>query len=128
MNNYIPIQPAQINPVAVYPYWDKVQLWFEERLSQHKLREIADLCGGKLHYDNKPMRYHSQYKQRLQINQPSPELLSNPELNAIPMLINWTERGLEWVYDNEEDRDHDFWWLSRHHIKKNHRDQAPNAK
>jgi hypothetical protein len=109
-------------PTAIYAFIDKVQVWLQQRLLKPELARLRKHCGS-LHYSNQPARFNPSFRQQLQLYQPRPDALQILT-GRTDVHLNYVEVALDWIFDEEFDRDPAFAFLDRYHIKKYHRDQG----
>jgi hypothetical protein len=114
------VQP--VVPTAIYPYFDKLQLWLPQPLPKTELKRLRSYCGN-LHDWNKPAGFNPSFRQRLQLNQPKPDAL-RMLANLSGLHLNYLEVALDWIFDNEFECAEAFDFLGRYHVKKYHRNQG----
>ena len=107
-----------INPCGIYAYLDKVHIWLSRPLSQGQLDWLKQQCGG-MHVDHQPKRWDRIYQQRLQLQRPNREALQSLS-TLMGGRLNYVEFGLDWIFDDEEERDQAFALVSRYHVKRWH--------
>ena len=63
------------NPSSAHGYFDRVQLWLKHPATRSQLADL-DACCSHLYAENRPARFNSQYRQRVDIKQPNRDALS----------------------------------------------------
>lgn len=110
---------APIKPAGVYAYIDSLQLWLDRPLPKKRLRWLKARCD--LHISDKPHRFEPRYRQRIQIRQPTPEVLRFLAEQS-GLLLNHTEIALDWTFSTEHETEEALIFTARHLIKKHHRE------
>ncbi|QPC43880.1 hypothetical protein HW532_15000 [Kaustia mangrovi] len=113
-----------IQPTGVHAYFDKVTVWLKRPVNDSERTWLEGQCGsGGLHVQEGPAHFNPALVQRLQLRQPTREALEwLAKRNDVH--LNLVEWGLDWVFNNEGDRDEAWAFLCRYHVKSHHRQQG----
>jgi hypothetical protein len=105
-------------PTAVYPYFDKVQVWLKPPANPNDLEFLRKQCGkGGLYADNRPAPFGQGYKQRLELRQPSPEALQWLARRD-DVFVNRGEIALDFIFASWTARDEAMEFLDFHLIRR----------
>jgi hypothetical protein len=109
---------SQIQPTSIYAYTDKLQIWLKKPLTRAQISAFRN--PGSVHIHNQPARFDRSFRQRLQLHQPTDDVLRRLSKlkDAYP---NYVELALDLVFDSEVERDEAFAFIDRYLIKKHHR-------
>jgi hypothetical protein len=123
MTNVLYPTPRVKRPVAVYNFFDRIQAWMKRPVDQATLSRLRKLCGD-LHRDDQPAGFDYHYRQRLTFFQPQPEVLRwLAERHGVR--INRVKIAIEYIYEDQNDRDNAFEYLHRHLIRLWHGRRQP---
>jgi len=112
--------PRHATPTAVYPYFDKVQLWVRKPVDRVTLAQLRDQCGpGGIFAKSGPARFDSRYRQRIEFRQPSSEAYTWLARRD-DALINRAEIALDLVFKYRAYRDEAWKFLNRHLVRRWH--------
>jgi hypothetical protein len=107
-------------PTAVYPHFDKVQVWLKPPANPNDLEFLRKHCGrGGLYVDNRPAPFGKGYRQRLEFKQPSHAAL-RWLAQRDDVLVNRVEISLDYIFDSWNDRDEAQEFLHFHRIRRWH--------
>lgn len=95
--------PARTEPCANVAFIDKVQLWFPDEPSETDLKKLRSCCAGWVDVDHEWMKGHSNWRCRLQLNQPEPDAFKLLERIADHCLINGLEIALDLTLGDREE-------------------------
>lgn len=111
---------ATFKPTELHAYFDKVQAWLKFPASRQELKILGQHCGpGGLYFDNKRARFDRNYRQRIEIKQPSLEALQwLAERDGV--LVNRIEVTLDYIFDLPAARDDAQEFLNFHLIRRWH--------
>jgi hypothetical protein len=110
----------QINPSAIYSYFDVVRAWIKSPLSYEERVWLEARCRGKFRRDDVEARFDRSYKQRLNLWQPtraSLELLGGRD----DVHVNKVEVALDWVFEEEDALEFAYGFADQYLVKKYHR-------
>jgi hypothetical protein len=113
------LNPAlRIVPVEKLSYVDGLQLWLKTPLPPRQIERLEQQCGS-LHVLQRNKSWHRDYRQRLQLRQPSREAVQAlARLSGV--LLNQLELALDWTFNSEEERDAAHELIRRYHVKRWH--------
>jgi hypothetical protein len=116
----IPCSARLLKPLAIHPYFDKIQFWVRNALDRDTLDQLANLCGrGGVHDKNGPARFNSNYRQRIHLRQPSDQALLWLAARD-DALINQAEVAIDFVFEYRAYRDEVWEFLHRHLVRRWH--------
>jgi hypothetical protein len=105
-------------PIAIYAYFDLIQVWRREPLDDATYSWLAKQCSH-LYFENKPARHDYRLRQRVEMKR-----LSESALRWLvaqeDAYLNRLEIALDLQFLHEEDRDEAFVFI-HHHFIRNHR-------
>ena len=104
-----------IRPVAIYHYVDALQVWLKQPLTRRQYNWLKRRCDFDP-FDG-PATFDPQYVQRLQIRQPSDEVLQWIAYRC-DAYLNRAEFALDWVFGSEEEKEQAQDFLRRYFIKR----------
>lgn len=113
-----PAVPPAIFPLAIYPYFDKVQVWLKSPADPKTVDRLQLRCGH-FYVDNRSARFGDGYRQRLEFKQPKPDALAWIACQRATM-INRVEIALDLVFADRNRRDDAFEFFHRHLIRRWH--------
>lgn len=119
---------AHKTPTAVYPYFDKLAFWIETPFTEEEKDFIRAQCGPggtdlDLEKGKRRARFDPRLIQRIEVRQPSPELLLF--LSTVQdLFFNMAEIALDLIFETEEDRDAAYLFIDRHIVKRGHRGEV----
>ena len=93
-------QCQEINPLAVYTYFDVVRCWLKKPLTPQELAFLNSHCGGGVKAENGPAWFDWSYRQRLTLYRPSNEALLFL-LACDNLLLNYVEITAELLMPDE---------------------------
>jgi hypothetical protein len=107
-------------PTAIYAYFDKIQFWALNPLERKTLAWLRQQCGrGGLHVDNRPARFSTRYRQRIELRQPSDGALSWLAQRD-DALVNRVEIAVDYIFPDRVAKDDAFEHLHRHLVRRWH--------
>jgi hypothetical protein len=110
----------KIKPTGIYAYFDKIQFWVRSPLDRRTLAHLGRQCGrGGIHVDNRSARFSAQYRQRIELRQPTAKAL-RWLARRDDALINRAEITVDYVFNNWADRDDAWAFLHRHLVRRWH--------
>jgi hypothetical protein len=115
-----------VQPAAIEAYFDKVQVWLLEPLSNGELGALRAECDGKVHLKKKRARFRrwgAEYEHFLVLRQPSRKALE-VLAGRKGLIINSLECALDWTFAEEEQKEIAANIVSQLHFKKYHRGQG----
>ena len=113
-----------ITPCRISAHHDKVQVWLKSPLANERLDWLDHRCGPRgLHVLNRRMKFHPEYRQRLQLNQPTTEAIAYLARQN-ELLLNRVEWSLDWIFDDADEKDEAWDLVCSFHVKKHHRKQG----
>lgn len=116
----IPSSARLIKPRAIYAYFDKIQFWLRNPIDRNTRDQLETWCGrGGLHQQNGPARFDSNFRQRIQLRQPTDQAL-RWLAQRDDALINQAEVTLDFVFEYRAQRDEVWDFLHRHLIRRWH--------
>jgi hypothetical protein len=110
---------AEINPSAIYSYFDHVQIWLKTPIHREEVIWFRSQCGS-LHIHWGLALFGGGYRQRLQLKQPSRAALEKL-LNYDDPLVNRIEVSLDWTFDQEDALENANEFVCACLVKKYHR-------
>jgi hypothetical protein len=114
-----PFQQGNVNvPVAVWPYFDKVQLWLKHPIDRATIACLRKQCGH-LYVGNYRARFDPSYRQRLEFKQPGDAALQWIARHD-DALVNSIEIALDDVFANWRSRDDASDFLDYHLVRRWH--------
>src|SRR5258707_265887 len=91
---------ATFKPTGLHAYFDKVQAWLKIPADRPALTILDHHCGGGgLYAENKPAPFGQNYRQRIELKQPSPEAL-RWLAERDDVLVNRAEITLDCIFDS----------------------------
>ncbi len=116
--------PHSIAPSGIEAYPDCIRMWLPEPLQQEQLRWLKSECGHvKCRNGHKRWDRDRLYQQSIQLGQPSHEALQS--LSTVEgVQMNYLELALDWMFDDEYQRDDAFEFVCNHLVKRWHGKQA----
>ena len=105
-------------PIAVYPYFDKVQFWLKSPADRTTVARLRRHCGH-LHPDDRPARFGQGYRQRLEFKQPDEDAL-RWIAGQSDVLINRLEVTLDMIYPDQRALEDAGEFLERHLVRRWH--------
>jgi hypothetical protein len=114
----------RIVPAGVIAYVDKIHVWLKTPRPRTEVAWLSSQCGRGLHVYRGHKRWDRsrEYKQRLQLRQPSYEALQSlATLEGI--LINYLELALDLTFNSEEERNEAHEFVCQYHVKRWHGEQ-----
>jgi hypothetical protein len=113
-----------INPSGIFTFVDVAQVWLKQPLSHARRTWVESQCGpGGMHVKDGLAWFDRSLTQRLQLKQPTREVLQS--LGTLDgTVLNYAELSVDWIFDQEEDRDEAYEFLCGYHFKKCHRNQG----
>jgi hypothetical protein len=111
---------ATFIPKGIHAYFDKVQAWLKFPADRRALTILDQHCGkGGLHIDNKPARFGQNYRQRIELKQPSLDALQwLAERDGV--FVNRFEVTLDCIFDSLTALDQAQEFLHFHLIRRWH--------
>jgi hypothetical protein len=103
---------------SVWPFFDKVAVWLRRPASKTALAELKKQCGH-LHVGNHRARFDGNFRQRLELKQPTDAALRWLAARD-DALINQIEVALDFIFGNWADRDDAYDFLNRHLVRRWH--------
>jgi hypothetical protein len=109
-----------IKPLAIYPYFDVVTVWFKRPLSRKNRDLLRRHCGP----GTRPMRPSPwlNFREGWRLHQPSDKALAMLARRS-GVHINYAEFALDWIFETEDEREHAFGFVDLTHVKKHHHQQ-----
>lgn len=103
-----------------YSFIDKITIWLRDPLSKEGVQDLRQRCdAGKLHVSSKKPFPRWGYEQRLQICQPTREVLEMfAKRNDV--FLNYLELAIDFGCNSEDDLDAAYDFLSHHIVKSHH--------
>jgi hypothetical protein len=108
-------------PIGIHPYFDKIQFWVCNPLNRNTLTVLERACGrGGIHEDNRRARFDRQYRQRIELRQPSQRALRWLARHN-DVLINRAEITLDLNFKYRADAEEAWDFLHQHLVRRWHR-------
>ena len=111
---------ADIRPIGIEAYFDKIRFWPRQPLSDRKLAALERTNGGGLYVLPIPAGFDPRLRQWLQLHQPHREALRLLTTFG-EYHLNYGELALDWIYADEKRKDEDKHWADLHLIRRYHR-------
>jgi hypothetical protein len=113
-----------IVPSKIHPYIDVLVVWLRVALTPSQLSWLRPRAGGrKMRVHNGRARFNRHYVQRLTVYQPSNEALQSLA-TCEDALLTYLEISLDWIFEDQSDKDDAAEFVNQHLIKSHHRDQG----
>jgi hypothetical protein len=107
-------------PQAARPYFDKVQIWLEQAIGNTEINALEKMCGqGGIYHENRPARFSSRFRQRIELRQPTDAALSGLG-NYGRGLVNRLEVSIDYIFSSVEQCDAAFAFLHFHLVRRWH--------
>ena len=110
----------------VITFFDKVQVWLKQTLTREERAWLESQCAGILHVKNKRPKFDHSYVQRLQLNQPNDRAL-HYLAHRSNVLLNRVEWVLDWIFDDEQQKDAAWEFVCAYHVKSHHQGADSSA-
>lgn len=108
-------------PATVTAYLDKVQFWLREPLTTEMLETLRKQCGrGGLYAESRAARFDAQMRQRIELRQPSYDVLRSLAKETDDAFINRAEFALDFAFETPSRRDDGFEYLHHHLVRRYH--------
>jgi hypothetical protein len=112
--------PVPVRPAAIYPYFDKVQVWCRNPADGPTLARLRQHCGrGGLHAQNAPARFNPKFRQRLGFKQPNHHALRWIAARN-DALINQVEIALDLIFADIIQKEDAWAFLNEHLVRRWH--------
>lgn len=105
----------RIKPVAIRAYFDRVQVWLRSPVEANFLRELC----GHLYVGTKPARFDFNFRQRLELKQPS-EMALRWIASRADALVNRVEVSVDYSFASEKERDTAYDYFDQHRVRRWH--------
>jgi hypothetical protein len=114
----MPPYVVPLEPAAIRPFIDKVQIWIPNPLSKGTLARLRKNCGpGDIYWKTKPARFDARYRQRIELRQPNDRAL-RWLAQRHDALINRVELAVDYVFYYRAARDDAWEFLNRHLVRR----------
>jgi hypothetical protein len=125
-----------VKPTSKYAYYDRLIVWFRERLTREEILHFKSLCRSFVLYQNgqqirkasvnfglqAALYPDSSFKQSMWVYQPTLAALEWICARAESRLT-YVEFALDWVFDDDDARNEAIQFLRAYHVKKYRRNQ-----
>ncbi|MDR6302563.1 hypothetical protein GGQ85_000239 [Nitrobacter vulgaris] len=119
------------HPIAVHAYIDGMRVWFKRPLAPDEIAWLGQQCRAvprdeqyiKLRRHPWPMRFNRSYVERYNIFQPTDEVL-RWLANRDGVHLSYAEISLDWIFDDEVDKDYADRLFRSIIVKKHHGNQG----
>jgi hypothetical protein len=115
----LPAPVFAVKPLALYYYFDKIQVWLKRPLDDQTIRRLHVEYGRRLHIRNKPARFNSSFRQRIQLTRPRPEALRLLAGRA-DAYLNYAEVARDAIYADPVDVEDAFDALAQYLVRSWH--------
>lgn len=111
-----------VNPITIFGYFDKFQVWFKTPLDRLTLNKLRKNCGkGGLYYENRNARWDWNYKQRVEFRQPNDWLVKwLSERDDEEVVINGLEVAVDFSFTSWIERDDAMEYFHKHLLRRWH--------
>ena len=115
-------------PSGIYGYIDKVTVWFETPLPRKALRFLkSTMRSGWVARPHRTGVVQQRFATAVQLNQPNKEALTYlGERDS--QWINYVEIALDWIFDDEQQKDKAYDLICHHHVQRWHGKQQVRFK
>jgi hypothetical protein len=111
---------ATFKPTGLHAYLDKVQVWLKFPADRRALKILGQHCGkGGLDSENRPAPFGQNYRQRIELRQPSVEALQGLA-ERDDVFVNRIEITLDYIFDSLTALDRAQEFLHFHLIRRWH--------
>lgn len=113
-------QATSPKPMAVYPFFDKIQFWVSTPLDPKTLAKLEASCGqGSIYAETKPARFNGRLRQRVELRQPDTRALQWLARHS-DTLINRVEIALDYLFDFRVDRENAWHFMHSRLVRRWH--------
>ena len=106
-----------VRPIAIYAYFDVIQVWLERPVSERDYRWLKSQCGKRdCHRFDGTAAFDPRYQQRLQLRQPT-KPAQQWIANRGDAYLNRAEYALDWVFASEAEKQQAETLFRRYFVK-----------